>query len=151
VATNWIQRYQPALTVAVAGSAKRGLAMGPLQSRNQGRRGSPKLSHVGFRSVQPHEPRNLPSQAIGALYCRGSPAPLLGLCTEIRIHQPPPKRVCPGPFWRSVGVTLALALEIRHFLIESPLHFHPARCFPGLQIQTTGLLVEKISLARPQP
>ncbi|WP_259727283.1 signal peptidase I [Synechococcus sp. CS-1326] len=62
---------------------------------------------------------------------------------------PKPPQESAWAFWRSVLLTLAVALGIRHFLIEA--RFIPSgSMLPGLQIQDR-LLVEKISYRSRSP
>jgi signal peptidase I len=60
---------------------------------------------------------------------------------------PPPESV--WPFWRSVLITLAVALGIRHLLVEAR-YIPSGSMLPGLQIQDR-LLVEKLSYRGRSP
>lgn len=55
----------------------------------------------------------------------------------------------PWPFWRSVLITLAVALGIRHLLVE-PRYIPSGSMLPGLQIQDR-LLVEKLTYRSRAP
>lgn len=55
----------------------------------------------------------------------------------------------PWAFWRSVLLTLAVALGIRHFLVEAR-YIPSGSMLPGLQLQDR-LLVEKLSYRRRAP
>jgi signal peptidase I len=55
----------------------------------------------------------------------------------------------PWPFWRSVLITLAVALGIRHLLVEAR-YIPSGSMLPGLQIQDR-LLVEKLSYRNRVP
>jgi signal peptidase I len=68
----------------------------------------------------------------------------------VRQHRKdPPQEESPWAFWRSVILTLAIAVGIRQFLLEA--RFIPSgSMLPGLQIQDR-LLVEKLSYRSRQP
>ena len=55
----------------------------------------------------------------------------------------------PWAFWRSVAITLAVALGIRHYLVEAR-YIPSGSMLPGLQIQDR-LLVEKITYRHRSP
>lgn len=60
-----------------------------------------------------------------------------------------PPRESPWAFWRSVLITLAVALGIRHYLLEAR-YIPSGSMLPGLQIQDR-LLVEKLSFRSRPP
>ena len=63
-------------------------------------------------------------------------------------HEQPPQE-SPWAFWRSVLVTLAVALGIRQFLVEAR-YIPSGSMLPGLQLQDR-LLVEKLSYRQRAP
>jgi signal peptidase I len=58
-------------------------------------------------------------------------------------------RESPWAFWRSVAITLVVALGIRQFLVEAR-YIPSGSMLPGLQIQDR-LLVEKLTYRRRAP
>ena len=72
----------------------------------------------------------------------GSPSPSL-----IQPEQAPQES--PWAFWRSVLITLAVALGIRQFLVEAR-YIPSGSMLPGLQLQDR-LLVEKLSYRQRSP